>query len=229
MEFLKHFPVLTEPQVKTLFQHSREISYALRQDSSILFPEPLAQDGQTIRYQFIELPPPLIEQMQAQNSLEDDMRHIGCALALIHKGATTHDRTLLHGDFVPHNVFLQSGKIIIIDPHLPENLPFSEALLYGDRRRDVTAFIFGIFSDVGLKRALKHYRYYNHLARWFLSGYASACPVRPFLLPVLTYGKDVYVMKCKAHFSCMNSLAHCVGAGLATLCVIWSYQCRRKS
>ncbi|MDE3059510.1 MAG: hypothetical protein KGJ06_00680 [Pseudomonadota bacterium] len=217
MEFITHFSGLTEAQVRMLFMHSQAIAEALKENVAIVFPAPLVQEDMQIRYQFIDLPAPLVEQMQNKSARVEDMRRIGQALRLMHRRRTPEGNTLLHGDFTPHNAYVTQDRLFIIDPHPPQNLPFREDILYGDARRDVIAFLFGIFSDAGLKRALKDWPYYRNLASGFLSGYG---PGRPFLLPALRYGRDAYVIK-RAHFSHLRSLARSVGCSVAALWVIW--------
>jgi FkbM family methyltransferase len=194
----KPFPSYTQEQVKALYTHAQAIFAALKDAPCCQFEEPLSHTATSITYRYFDsLPPSLSDLLRSRACTEGGMRRVGKVLAALH-AQTSPDghNNLLHGDFVPHNVFCSVDKLFIIDAHPPEQLPYRDDLLSGDRRRDVISLLFGIFSNVGLKAVILHGRYYCAMARSFVAGYQAVRPCEGSLKgALLHYIADVYKMR----------------------------------
>ena len=229
MKFQKSFQTLTEQQTELLFNHSAEI-FRISAAPVVVMPEPLSRNDRTICYKYLELPNSLVVSLQERILPTEEIMRIGYALALIHTAESSKKgKYLLHGDFVPHNIFSNKDKVFIIDPHPPERLEFREDIIYGDWRRDIISFIFGIFSDVGFREILPHRSYYMSLSHHFLDGYSrSLGSIILFVSPLLRYTRDIYLLKRKACFSRIRSFTHCIVGCFITIYAIGRYICKQQ-
>ncbi len=227
----KGFPLCTEAQVHTLFVHAQAVFAALKEVPSCSFEEPLSCTEKIITYRYFDfLPPSLSEQLRSRSCTEGSMRRIGEVLsALHHHMAPDGGSPLLHGDFVPHNVFCSADKLFIIDAHPPEQLPYRDGILYGDGRRDIISLLFGVFSNVGLKAVLFHGSYYCAMARSFLKGYQAAKPcLDSFERVLLSYIADVYKMR-RSSIGRLRAVLHGSWCGVMVLRIVKEKTCKREN
>lgn len=199
--FRKVFPKLSVSEISDLAEHSRRISAALAGCQDVVFPAVMGSDSHSITYQAVDCSQPLLTRLQAGGCCEDDMKKAGRILRQIHAAS------LLHSDYVPHNLFYQSEKLVLIDPHPPERLPFKQAYLYGPPHREVAGFIVCLLTDAGLKQALRHFPVYLKLISGFLNGYG---PIHISIADFMSVGRDTYHLRRQAGYSVIHAFVHVV-------------------
>lgn len=220
--FIKPFSGLKESEVQTLFEHSCDVRDALLKREDVIFPPPIKRVGKSIYYNYQALHETMLECVQKFSCSVDHFKTMGSVLKCIHLQQVKKGRCLLHSDYVPHNFFLFEGKLVLIDPHPPENLPFSEGRLYGLPLDEVVSFIFCLLSDAGFRSSLFRLKYNIKLVSSFFCGYRKES-LKPscFLMPIVYCIRDIYRLKRVAGISTMHAVSHCVFGGLMTFYVIW--------
>lgn len=220
--FIKLFPKLAESDVQALFDHALEVESALVGEKEIVIPHAVARKGRAIHYVYLPLEHPMLACVQSFSCTSEQMEKIGSFLRRLHDVKRVVDgASLLHSDYVPHNFFLEEDKFVLIDPHPPENLPFTLKRLYGPPLDEVIGFLFCLLSDAGFRRSLSCLGYTIALTRAFLTGYGQR-GIRFFHLiaPILRCLQDTYRLKRVAGFSILHAVVHCVAGGVMTLYVI---------
>lgn len=203
--FHKPFLTLSGAEITELAEHSRKISAALADCTEVIFPSVLASDNQSITYETVDCSKPLLARLQAATCSEDDMERAGRILRHIHAAG------ILHADYVPHNLFYHDNKLVLIDPHPPERLPFKREYLYGDSSNEVAGFIFCLLTDAGLKRVLLHFKTHKIMIAAFLHGYGKV-PLRLHHFIHLT--KDSYSLRRQAGYTRLHAFIHVTGGCL---------------
>jgi hypothetical protein len=210
--YVKAFPRRTPSQIAMLALHAEQIERALRGCELVVFPSMIAYDDTSISYSIVDCSSPLLDKVLALSCTTDEMRAAGAILRRI------HDEGLLHSDYVPHNFFISGGRLVLIDPHPPDNLEFQAGRLYGQPLDELAGFVFCLLTDSGLKRSLVFLGHQLRLSRAFLGGYrADGIRIISLLSAVANYAGDVYRQKRCAGFSLPSALTHCFGASLLTL------------
>ncbi len=211
--FFKPLPNHTQAEIDELFVHAGAIHRELLASGFARTPSPLEQNQTGIIYEWVDLPPSLTEHIRARTPLTDLAQRAGKALASLH--TPTPHGTLLHADFVLHNLLGTKEQLIIIDCHPPAVLGPRPDLLYGDARRDLAVFAISLFSSTGVKASLLRFKEIKNLCQIFLAGYASIRPLPPHLRRILpTCLCELYTLRRRAGFSALGSLAHVSLAGL---------------
>lgn len=215
--FRKEFSGYEEAQVRALFRHAQAIYEVWHKAAICQFPEPISCEERGITYRYIELPASISDRLNAGTCPETILHFAGAALAALHQ-QTENNLTLLHGDFVPHNVFGDINNFWVIDAHPPELLGYRDTLLYGLPERDLTAFLYCLFSNAGLRAIGARPNYYFAMARAFRKGYETLLPWPGFFAgEIARYARDVYVMKRRAGIGAPRALWHAAGYALLTL------------
>jgi hypothetical protein len=192
--------------------HAEQIERALRGCELVVFPSMTAYDDATISYSVVDCSSPLLDKVLALSCTEDEMRAAGAILRRIHNAG------LLHSDYVPHNFFISGGRLVLIDPHPPDNLEFQDGHLYGQPHHELAGFLFCLLTDSGLKRSVVFLGHQLRLSRAFLGGYGvDGIRIASLLGAIAKYASDVYRQKRCAGFSLPRALMHCFGASLLTL------------
>jgi tRNA A-37 threonylcarbamoyl transferase component Bud32 len=181
----------------------------LDREKLCLFPRPQTFDASGIDYAYVSLP---------KQSLSELLKERTCPPAILFRAgellSTLHTekrgaKTLLHSDYVPHNLFWDGKTLFVIDAHPPEYLGFREDLLWGDTRRDLVAFVTCIFSNVGARAVLHHRDYYIDMAHHFLMGYKKHATVPSHFVGAITrHVQDVFTMKRRAGIGRIHAMAH---------------------
>jgi len=210
--YVKSLPMRSPSQVAMLALHAEEIERALRGCELVVFPRMTAYDDTSISYSLVDCSAPLLRKVLALSCTEDEMGVAGTILRRI------HDSSLLHSDYVPHNLFLSGDRLVLIDPHPPDNLEFDVRRLYGKPCNELAGFVFCLLTDTGLKRSLAFLGHQSRLTRAFLQGYGlDGVQVVGLPCAIANYASEVYRLKRRAGFSLPRALAHCVGASCLTL------------
>lgn len=210
--YVKALPTRSPSEIAMLALHAEEIERALRGCELVVFPRMTAYDDTSISYSTVDCSAPLLDKVLALSCTEDEMRVAGAILRRI------HDAGLLHSDYVPHNFFLSRDRLVLIDPHPPDNLEFDVGRLYGQPCNELAGFVFCLLTDSGLKRSLVVLGHQSRLTRAFLDGYgADGIQIVSLTRAITNYAGDVYRQKRRAGFSLPRALAHCFGASLLTL------------
>ena len=207
--FNKPLKGYTDSQIDDIFHHSVAISESLSSLKFVKAPKVIDISGKTMNYEFIELPSEFVPQLRNKTCDKKVLEQIGEALACIHSKEYQKGR-LVHGDFVPHNIFASDDIVYIIDYHPPELIGYRADLLYGDGNRDVVAFIFTLFSDIGVKLVLIDFSSYYQYGKKFFEGYVKSRGYKVRMMKALFYYfKDVYRMKRMVGVPIFSSFAHC--------------------
>lgn len=212
MVYVKSFPERSPSQVAMLALHAEEIGRVLRGCDLVVFPSVTAYDDTSISYSMVDCSAPLLDKVLAISCTEEEMKVAGAVLRKI------HDADLLHSDYVPHNLFLSGDRLVLIDPHPPDNLEFQVGRLYGQPHNELAGFVFCLLTDCGLKRSLVFLGSQLRLTRAFLGGYGvNGMRTLWLLVAVANYASDVYRQKRRAGFSLPRALTHCFGASFLTV------------
>lgn len=211
--FSKPLPGHTDAEIEELFVHAEAVHTALTALGFAQTPRPISRDNTGILYEWVDLPPSLAEQIRAHKPLTDLALRCGQALASLH--TQTPRGTLLHADFVLHNIFGTPSQLVIIDCHPPALLGPRPYLLYGDARRDLTVFAISLFSSAGVKASLLRFSEIKSLCQSFLAGYAKRRPLPLHLRGLLpTCLLELYTLRRRSGFSAFGSLVHVGLAGM---------------
>jgi hypothetical protein len=218
--FTKKLSGYTQAQVRDLFDHALLVREVWRGNKNSFYPEPIHCGVDSIDYEYVNLPQSVAQQMNNRQCQPDVMRQVGAALARLHVVKQTGSgASLLHADFVPHNLFSDGKNLWIIDAHPPEKLGYRADLLYGNPHRDIVTMVYCIFSNAGLLSVMTRGDYYFVMAREFLIGYAAVTTLPyGFIKPVLKFARDVYVMKTRCGTGRIRAGLH--AAGYAVLAMI---------
>ncbi|WP_155419419.1 hypothetical protein [Chromobacterium subtsugae] len=221
--FEKSFPYLNPDDVQHLYRHSLAVERSIDGIGDITTPRVLACDGLSIHYQYLELGDSFHHVLSGDTDSNDYLFRIGKALKAIHSYQLSESaRSLLHSDFVPHNIFISGTKITLIDPHPPEKLDFSTDRLYGNPYSEIVDFIFCLMSDVGFKRSITKLGLNVSHASSFFDGYGkSNLTIHIFFRPIFYKCKDSYILKRRAGFPLTHATLHCVAGSILTLLVLW--------
>lgn len=219
--FQKTFNNYTDEQVLALFNHSNDFFEAVLHTNFLHTPKPIRLDRKTIYYEFIDLGEALSEKIKGAEINPLFFEKIGQSLSFIH--LFHKEKNLLHSDFVLHNLFMKDHAFYIIDPHPPENIPYSAKLLYGHIQNDISSFIYSFVSNIGIKKIFLHIGLYKKYVSSFLKGYRnrnSAIPGNIYLF-LASYTFIVYKIKRKSGFSLFSSIKHCLFGYLAALLLVY--------
>ena len=201
-QFKKHVKNFTHVQFSELVRHSEEIWKGLEQ-SEFITPRILSVSDGTIIYEYLDIPYRIDEVWQNDVSIDPLIfRKIGEMLLLIHNGSTD---SLLHGDFVLHNIFLNSsGDLCLIDCHPPEVIGYERSFLYGDGKMEMYLFILNLASSLGVKLALANNKSVRLAIRSFRQGYGSSGSVRSLASAIVRF----YKIRRASGFSALNASIH---------------------
>ena len=213
----------SEKEIQILFNHMQSVYEKLKEHCVVA--KPLSCDQSGINYSYIDVPQEsLSEALQQQTCTPSMMQQVGKILATLHTPPT-----VLHSDFVPHNLFYKDNHFFVIDAHPPEFLGYRTDLLFGDKQRDIVAFVTCIFSNVGLAAVWAHKHYYKDMALNFLEGYCFKLSLpSSFFKSVFTHACDTYRMKRKAKICAGRAFSHALLYAIVALFILGCFQCKQQ-
>lgn len=196
----------TDQQIQNLVYHAKEIAAAL-ETSEFLTPRVVSNSNDTINYEHLNIPFRIDTIWQNNLKLNPLLfTKIGKILYLIHNKSQDD---LLHGDFVLHNIFLDStGALCVIDCHPPEVIGYDRSFLYGDQEAEMHLFLLNLSSSLGVKRALFNISYVRRAMRSFRQGYGTGGTLRSLTSAIVRF----YKIRRKSGFSKLNVFAHLMAA-----------------
>ena len=196
----------TDQQIQKLVYHAKEIAAAL-QTSEFLTPRVVSNSDDTINYEHLNIPFRIDTVWQKNLKLDPLIfKKIGQILYLIHNKSKDD---LLHGDFVLHNIFLDStGALCVIDCHPPEVIGYDTSFLYGDQEAEMHLFLLNLSSSLGIKRALFNISHVRRAIRSFRQGYGTGGTLRSLTSAIIRF----YKIRRKSGFSKLNVFAHLMTA-----------------
>lgn len=214
--FVKKFPGLTAEQIALLARHAREVAAALAATPEASCPAVLAVDAHSISYEVADCSLPLAAQLRAGACTLETMHKAGGILRAIHQVPS-----LMHADYVAHNICISGDKLVIIDPHPPGYLPFDETSLYGHQPSEIARFVFAQLANTGFKRVLLQLGQQVRLTKAFLQGYGQPSPSFSQLLPdIWKFSRESFQMKRLTSHSLAHSLRHAAAGYLLSLFVL---------
>jgi hypothetical protein len=204
--FQKKISGHTDHQIQKLVYHAQEIAVAL-ETSEFLTPRVVSHSNDTINYEHLNIPFRIDTSWQKNLKLDSLIfTKIGQILYLIHNKSKDH---LLHGDFVLHNIFLNStGALCVIDCHPPEVIGYDKSFLYGDQEAEMHLFLLNLSSSLGIKRALFNISQVRRAMRSFRQGYGAGGTLRSLTLAIVRF----YKIRRKSGFSKLNVFTHLMTA-----------------
>lgn len=210
--FKKYIYNYDEKGFNQLVIHSKEI-YSALENTNFLSPKVIKASNMTIYYEYLNIERRMDKVWQNNIDMDNKVfEKIGEMLRLIHFGDI---KNLLHGDFVLHNIFLNSSKdIVLIDAHPPEVIGYDESFLYGNSKVEMYLFLLNITSSIGLKFALKNLIPVRQAIKKFRYGYKSNNSTISLFRATLRF----YRIRRASKFSISNSLAH-ISAALFLICI----------
>lgn len=219
-KFRKSFSGYTPEQMQTIFVHSQAVWTVINKISKCITPRPLTFDAAGIAYEFLELPPSMPMLLQEEIGIENSLVQAGAVLAALHNSSDTQG--LMHGDFVPHNMFTDGDNLFLIDAHPPELLGFRKDILYGDGVRDILCFVISIPSCLGFKKAVKRKEYIHNCYRAFIRGYLTKKSAIPLRSPRVycSLARDIFINRYRAGFGIKSAILHVV----ASMYWLWEFR-----
>jgi hypothetical protein len=201
-QFKKYVENYTQGQFSELVAHSEEIWKALEQ-SEFITPRVLGSSDGMICYEYLDIPCRIDEVWKKDLDIDPVIfSKIGEMLLLIHNSSTD---SLMHGDYVLHNIFLNSsGDLCLIDCHPPEVVGYDRSFLYGDGQTEMYLFLLNLASSLGVKLALVNIKCVRLAMRSFRRGYVSKGDVRSLASAVLRF----YKIRRASGFSVANASMH---------------------
>jgi tRNA A-37 threonylcarbamoyl transferase component Bud32 len=219
--FVKPLQGYAPEEVRLTFQHAIEVWQAVSEHPGGRSPRPLHHDGNKIVYEFLDLPNSLLDLVRDEHSsaVFGALSLAGAVLARIHVVKTAP--TLLHGDYVVHNLFHREDILYVIDAHPPETLGYRTTLLYGVPARDILAFVTALVSGLGYRAAWRQRARVDAYLNEFTQGYRSqtALPAVP-LREIASLVYDTMRMRYRAGFGMASALLHstCAAAWIVRFC-----------
>lgn len=201
-QFKKYVENYTQGQFSELVGHSEDIWKALEQ-SEFITPRVLDSSDGIIYYEYLDIPYRIDEIWKNDIGINLEIfSKIGEMLLLIHNSSADG---LVHGDYVLHNIFLNSsGDLCLIDCHPPEVVGYDRSFLYGNRQTETYLFLLNLASSLGVKLALTNIKSVRLAMCSFRRGYVSIRGVRPLALAVLRF----YKIRRASGFSMVNASIH---------------------
>lgn len=201
-QFKKYVENYTQEQFSELVGHSEEIWKAL-EHSEFITPRVLGSSDGIIYYEYLEIPWRIDDVWKNDIGIDPEIfRKIGEMLLLIHNNSTDG---LVHGDYVLHNMFLNSsGNLCLIDCHPPEVIGYDRSFLYGNGQTETYLFLLNLASSLGVKLALANIKSVRLAMRNFRRGYVSIGGVRPLASAILRF----YKIRRASGFSVVNASIH---------------------
>ena len=201
-QFKKYVENYTQRQFYELVDHSEEIWKALEQ-SEFIAPRVVGSSDCVICYEYLDIPSRIDEVWK--NDLDIDpviFSKIGEMLLLIHNSSTDN---LLHGDYVLHNIFLNSsGGLCLIDCHPPEVIGYNKSFLYGDGKMEMYLFLFNLASSLGVKLAIVNIKPVRLAMCSFRKGYTSSGGLLSLTSAIVRF----YKIRRASGFSAFNASIH---------------------
>tara|TARA_B100000989_G_scaffold39741_1_gene25198 strand:- start:10288 stop:10941 length:654 start_codon:yes stop_codon:yes gene_type:complete len=200
--FKKHFENYTQGQFFELVGHSEEIWKALEQ-SEFITPRVLGSSDGIIYYEYLDIPFRIDEVWKKDLDIDPVIfKKIGEMLLLIHNSSLD---SLMHGDYVLHNIFLNSSEdLCLIDCHPPEVVGYDRSFLYGDGQIETYLFLLNLASSLGVKLALANIKSVRLAMLSFRRGYDSIGGLRPLVSAIIRF----YKIRRASGYSDFNSLMH---------------------
>ena len=117
--FIKPLSKSQAKEIETLFKHSMDVWSSLS-NTRFVFPRPISKSKNSIAYEFLDLGERLDFLLSTfPDNADIYMVKAGEMLSCIHNNGKATG--LLHGDFVLHNIFINSRQSLsLVDPHPPK-------------------------------------------------------------------------------------------------------------
>lgn len=199
--FEKEFLNLSIDEVNELYLHYCDVYESLKSESNIIVPEPISRNGCIIKYRLYELGESFADTLN-EKKIFPLLNKSGEILRIIHD-----KKSLMHSDFVLHNLFTKNNMIFVIDPNPPALIGFRKDLLYGRQKYDVFSLLYSIIDSRGVKKTLVSPFNFVEMAGSFLSGYQYNFSGKDIFL-LISYLRIVLAFRNKVKknkfFSCLN-------------------------
>ena len=200
--FIKKIRGYERDEIIVLATHSQEIWESLK-DSRFFTPRVLKLVGDNIHYEYMNIPDRLDHLWIRQNDFDDTIFiKLGEMLSTIHN---SHQSNLLHGDYVLHNIFLNTlNDICLIDCHPPEVVGYDRAYLYGDAHLEMYLFLLNLPSSFGIRASLHQPTIIKSAMCKFRCGYGLVRGSRSLFNAVIRF----YSIRRASGFSSLNTSIH---------------------
>lgn len=200
--FEKHVKNCTQSQFYELEAHSKKLAKVL-EPSEFIAPRVLSASNMVIYYEYLDIPYRIDEVWKKNLNIDIKIfSKIGEMLLLIHNSSSD---SLLHGDYVLHNIFLNSsGGLCLIDCHPPEVIGYNKSFLYGDGKMEMYLFLFNLASSLGVKLAIVNIKPVRLAMCSFRKGYTSSGGLLSLTSAIVRF----YKIRRASGFSAFNASIH---------------------